>query len=599
MLPLLACTEDFASIPGPPDGVRRPGDSVGADSPSADSPSLPGDSAPDSPTGPVEIAYPDRRVGIFYLAWHAYAAAAWAARGDASPSTVEAVIQSGGSFADLVYDAGLYGSAAGFHWHQEPELGFYCLYRSEDGAGPVADCADVEDIARTHASQLWDAGIDFVYLDLTNLPDWSEFGEVIGLRPLEVLLEEWAALRRAGTPTPQIAAWVPLNASADPMGRHVLDAYAAADPELLFAPEGRPVLFYVASSSTDAGLVAEVEARGVLPVPMWGNLGAADLAAGTAGWMQPCTDGGDFSTLLSPSTPCDQGYTTNSPLGTVLSVSRSYQVGYASLPFQASGRLGGLTLQKQMETALAVQPDVLIFNAWNEHLAQPQANPYDASYGGLRRSMGVTTGGDDSADWLWVDMYGADLNRDLEPTVQDGGAGYALLQSCLRVWRSGASSCADAGEACCQLAEGRSLVWSVRSGVLDSWGDHVPTVDRAEVDELVAAGWTEACNPFYGPPGLCGGGTGDGPFGLFPSGGEGRVAIYRCYSGADHFLSTDGACEGRTYERLLGHAAAAPSSEMPRPLHRCYNSSGVAHLHWLDASCPSGTTDEGILGYVQ
>jgi hypothetical protein len=281
-----------------------------------------------------------------------------------------------------------------------------------------------------------------------------------------------------------------------------------------------------------------------------------------------------------------------------VSVSRSYQVGYASLPFQSSGRLGGLTFQKQMETALAVQPDVLLLNAWNEHIAQPQANPYGGEYGALRYSMGVTQSTDVSADWLWVDMYGSDLNRDFEPTVQDGGAGYALLQSCLRVWRSGARSCADTGEVCCQLVRDRVMVWSVRSSSSATAGDHVPTLDRAEVDSLVAGGWVEGCNPGYAPPGMCEGAEGDGPFGLYELSGSGRVAVYRCYTGVDHFLSTDGGCEGTTYERLLGYAATSPSSDMPRPLRRCYNSAGLAHFWWLDASCPAGT-DEFTLGYVR
>jgi len=32
-------------------------------------------------------------------------------------------------------------------------------------------------------------------------------GDVLELRPTEVLFEEWAKLRVAGTPTPQIAVW--------------------------------------------------------------------------------------------------------------------------------------------------------------------------------------------------------------------------------------------------------------------------------------------------------------------------------------------------------------------------------------------------------
>jgi hypothetical protein len=411
-------------------------------------------------------------------------------------------------------------------------------------------------------------------------------------------------MRREGSPTPQIAAWVPVASpfGAEPMYRRVLDAYEAAEPDLLFtADDGRPTIFAAAATAPDPDGLAEIAAAGVLAVPMWGNLDASTLSSGTAGWMQPCTDGGQFTTLVEPGKPCNQSYATATPLGTIVSVSRSFQVGYASLPFQASGRLGGLTLQKQMETALAVQPDVLIFNAWNEHIAQPQANPYDPWLGGLRRSMGVTDASDDTADWLWVDLYGADLNRDLEPTVEDGGAGLALLQSCLRVWRTGATTCSDASEACCALAEGRTLIRSVRYRGADPYAvDHVPTSDPAEASALVASGaWEEVCNPLYGPPGLCTGTDGDGPFGLFPNPGSGRVPIHRCWTGLAHFLSPDPACEGTTTESLLGYAASAPSSDMPRPLQRCYAASAQRHLHWLDTGCPGGTSTEAVLGWVR
>lgn len=605
LLLLLACSAPYGLVHGRVPDETGPGDHDSTHDSGQDS------TEDSRDTGPIVLTYPEHRVGIFYLTWHAYAYDAISRLPADSQLTLEDVIRGGDlQFSDMVYDAGLYNEAMAFHWSQEPAVGFYSLYRPRDGeqtpAEPNGAAAypDTASIAATHAAQLWDAGVDFVYVDLTNLTSNGDFADVLGVRPLEVLLEEWAALRRAGVPTPQVAAWLPMTnvGSAEPIFRPVLEAYDNAEPDLVLEHDGQRVLFVVETSAApmDAGYRAEVEARGVLPVPMWGNLGADELAAGRAGWMQPCTSGGGFTTIVSGATPCDQGYTTNSPLGTVLSVSRSFQVGYASLPLQASGRLDGLTFQQQLRTALAVQPDYLLINAWNEHIAQPQANPYDATLGALRRSMGVTDSADATADWLWVDMYGAEFNRDFEPTVEDGGAGYALLQSCLRVYRTGATQCADSSEACCQLAPDPILVRSVRQAGGATAGDHVPTVDAAEADALTATGaWDQVCNPSYGPPGLCGGGTtGDGPFRLFASGGADRAPLYRCYTGVDHFLSTDSACEGRTTESLLGYVATVQTSAAPRPLTRCYTASTV-HLHWLDGDCPAGTTGEAVLGYVK
>ena len=560
-------------------------------------------------TGP--IVYPAQRVGMFYLGWHAFAWDAATKIAADQPRTIEAVIRGGDlQFSDILLDAGLMGEAAAFHWHHEPTLGFYSLYRPRDGEAAYAEpnfapgFADTAAITGAHAAMLWDAGVDFVYMDLTNVPALGDFTDVIGVRPFEVVLEEWGALRGAGTPTPQVAAWVPANdvGAATPTFRKLLDLYDAAPPDLILTHAGQPVMFIVDHGGLPVvqAHLDEIAARGVLAVRLWGVLGPEALAAGTASWMQPCAKNGAFNTLIDAGTACDQGYTTTSPLGTVVSVSRSFQIGYASLPLQAAGRLDGLTFQKQFATALAVQPDYLLINAWNEHIAQPQPNPYDANLGPLRRSMGVTDAADGSADWLWVDMYGAEYDRDFEPTVEDGGAGYELLKSCLRVWRTGATSCSDGAEACCQAIPERRLIRSLRVKGGPLAGQHVPTDDANEVATLLGNGsWDEVCNPHFGPPGLCGNGTtGDGPFRLYTVGGAGRVELHRCYTGVDNFMSTDPSCEGTQHVKSLGFAATAPRSDSARPLTRCLSAKNV-HLHWLDAPCPANTTGEAVLGYVR
>lgn len=595
---------------GGPGGPGGPGGTGGDGTPAGDSAAHtgPADTAPgDTEAPPLTLDYPDQRVGIFYLAWHAFAAQVMQGLPEADRLVVEDAIRDTSlSFAGLLYDRGLYDASAAFHYHLRPAPGFYCLYRQRPDEAlaeyDLADCPDIAATAALHAEQLWSAGVDFVYMDLTNLPTFSEFGDVIGLRPLEVLLEEWGALRAAGVPTPQIAAWVPAVEGEDAMVLRVLEVYREHwDSDVLFRQRAgdAPALFVVGEG--EPGGLDAVRAAGVTPVPMWGNLDAATLAGGVAGWMQPCTSGGAFTTLVDPAVPCEQSYATGTPLGTVVSVSRSYQIGYASLPMQASGRLGGLTFQKQMETALAVRPDVLLINAWNEHLAQPQPNPYDPSLGGLRRSMGVTDVADDSADWLWVDMYGEEFSRDLEPSAE-GDEGYQLMASCLRVWRSGATACDDAGEACCQLADGVVMIRSLRErgGATGLDTNHLLSNNPAEYQPLLDnGGWEELCNPIYGPPGLCGGGTGDGPFMLYPDAGADRAALYRCYSGANHFFSLDPSCEGREVDYALGYLSTIRTSETPRPLRRCYNSAAVVHFHWLDEHCPEGYLEEAILGYVR
>lgn len=593
-------------------------DSIGQDAPIATDAQSEEDAAP-APDGPIVIDYPEKRVGIFYLAWHAFASDALRQLVPADQLTLEDVVRSPSlHFSDVLAKHNLLGEAASFHYHQRPKLGFYCLYRKRPSepayAEPdfVADCPAIPETAAAHASQLWSAGVDFVYMDITNFGTFSPASDVMGLRPVEVLFEEWSKLRKDGVPTPQIAAWVPASAVASgqvPMFQRVLEVYAnPAFDDVVLTQEttGRKILFVVDHGGfpPDPGHLATIEAAGVTPVRLWGNLDAAALGAGTAGWMQPCTEASGFTTLVRPSVPCQQGYSTNTSIGSIVSVSASFQIGYASLPMQSSGKLGGLTLKKQFETAFAVHPDWLLVNEWNEHIAQPQPNPNDPSLGSLRRSMGEgeVPANDPGADWLWVDGYGAGFARDLEPTEEDNGAGYALLKSCLNVYRSGHATCDLAGEACCQLGAGMNVVMSLR-GKSDNGSmttDHVPTLSVQERDTLVGSGsWQEVCNPFYGPFGLCAGGTTvDGPFLLFGEGGPDRVLIYRCYSGADHFISPDPNCEGRQVEGQLGWASTVRTTETPRMLRRCYNEAAIVHFHSVADHCPTGMKEEAVFGYV-
>ena len=577
--------------------------------------------------------YPDRRVGIFYLAWHAYASDAIRKLAPSQRLTLEDVIQSPATMPSaMIQSHGLYGEAAAFHYSVEPQLGFYCLYRPRPGEAPypepdaIAPCPNISEVAATHAELLWSAGVDFVFVDLTNIPFYSTFADVLGVRPIEVLAEEWRALRDSGVMTPQIAAWVPMPPKSgastwtwEKLRTALYDDPAYDDLVLRDKKTGRKVLFAVENGGfpLDAGALAAAESNGgkndVLVVPMWGNLSAAELAAGRASWMQPCEAPGppngdlQFTTLVAHQNPCSNRYTTASKLGTVLSVSASFQVGYASLPMQAAGRNEGLTLKKQFQTAFAVKPDYLLINSWNELIAQPQSNAGVTSQGPMGHSMGITPSADGSYDWLWVDTYGAEFARDLEPTVEYGDGPYQLMRSCITAYKAGGCGAAP-GEACCQIQQTYTLVHSMRIKDPDQSmdTDHVPTTAFDEVLALLGTGsWEQVCNPFYGPPSTCATSSnlsGDAPFQLLTQPGPGRVGLYRCYSGVDHFISTSSTCEGTTGEGLLGYLSTTRTSHTPRPLCRCYNTPAQAHFHWIGESCPTslpGVSHESLLGFVK
>ena len=50
----------------------------------------------------------------------------------------------------------------------------------------------------------------------------------------------------------------------------------------------------------------------------------------------------------------------------------------------------------------------------------------------------------------FVDTYGAAFGRDLEPTTENGDYLYQLATACIKLYRTGARSCTDSGNICCQ-----------------------------------------------------------------------------------------------------------------------------------------------------
>ncbi len=86
---------------------------------------------------------------------------------------------------------------------------------------------------------------------------------------------------------------------------------------------------------------------------------------------------------------------------------------------------------------------------------------------------------------------------------------------------------------------------------------------------------------------------------LLPAGGEGRRPIHSCRSGgADHFLSLDASCEGRTKLGVEGYAYDAPQpGEETVAVYRCQQP-GRDHFASHDPEC-EGKVTEGRLGYLR
>ena len=516
------------------------------------------------------------RVGVFYSGWHwgACSAVNQLAQNGQPVISVEQLLESrvedgsatgsGYQFQELLLSNNMTGLASNFYYQHFPAGGPYCIVHQRQpgdinynashegmaGAYSAPDCPNWEQTVARQAQQMVAAGIDYVVVDGTNIAGYDAGSDGIQLRPFEVLVQQFAALRAQGIATPEVAMWqrfpenpTPSSDGGDWLYKRVLAVYNdAAYQQVLMhdAKTGKMVYFYPDIGNFDPDFVNVVNSNGgannVVAVPMWAYAHTPNQWS----FMSACQQGGQID-----DGDCNQPWTPTSVIGSQMAVVPSYQIGWASLPWQASGLLGGVTLRKQFATAFAQHPDYLLLSSWNETIAQPGANG---------PSMGLATDptGNNVA---FVDNYGIEFSRDIEPSAELGSFVYDLVASCLRVYRSGTPACSDGSEACCQ------------------GGNFSDTFAR-----------------FDGP---------QGTFMAYAKAADGRSPLYSCQAGDQAFFSTAANCEGQTNLGLVGYMANRRGGAMLRSLYRCVQSGTAMHAYTLDAPCPGGMQLEAVLGYVR
>ena len=609
--------ETDGTIPG--DATDAPID-IAVDTSGKDAADAGGDTAPIDPIAESLVGndVPTPRVGMFYLVWHAPAATAMrsvVAKGGTALSIEDVLRSTGGAhaFDDVLRKWGLEGDAMSFYYNARPQLGFYCIYRARPGeTGWVPDCPDIETTLAQHAAQLVAAGVDHVVLDATNLSGMDRASDLLQLRPTEVLFEEWAKLRKKGLKTPQIAVWNAIPTGATQWnGFMKLYSDPAYDGLVMHDKKTSKKVFFIvdppdAGRFPDASILASIKSdsgkNDVEVQRMW-TIDRTDASIDRWAFMSFCDDGGRITTSIVGKGACSQPYTKSSTLGSAVAVAPSFQTGYGSLPFGSAGKLSGLTFKRQWATALSVHPDYVFVSGWNEFIAQPQPNPFGSDP--FAASMGLED--DPSGRVLFVDTFGVELGRDIEPTVEYGTREYDLVKSCVRMFRknakTGATTCDDPSEACCDLAKSDVYV-NVYALHHAAAHDALLTTAVGEKSALVAAGgWREACSRYGTPTAFCVNAsdpdTPIAPFIAFSAAGAGRKPLYRCLTGSRHFFTLDAGCEGQTVEAVLAYLADARSSEMPRRASRCYRATTGEHFVAIGAPCPADSANEGLLGYVR
>ena len=593
-----------------------------------------------------------RAAGILYELWHCEAATAMAqvkARG-LDQLTTETVIRSnGGASLDQVYPAAHGPFASADIWNVEPaELGFYCLCSKRTDNDTLPDCPKRTAVAQRHAELLTSAGFDYVALDITNWPQVNAATDVAVLRPLENLFDLWLALRSRGINTPAIAVWClsPVAAYADgheTTWQWLLDHVynnATRAPLLWSRVPGKATFFLPATSAYNASVDRLIQSNGgrdnIDTIKMW----ALSVGKGSSTWgfFSPCTqpDGKFTTSMVGTGRPCEQ-FAAMGPGGDAVeevSASGGYMLTQCSLPFAAPGHLRGLTLQRTFAKVLEVGAPNLFVSSFNEHIGGRQKPVYSSE---IAFNMGLPS--DTQRGSVWVDTYGAEFSRDIEPTVEGGSRVWEVARSCVKLYKAkltcassssssssssaAAAAAAAAGvdlavEPCCTTGD-KEVYANAWSLVDEAAGDALVTNSQAERDALVAGGgWKEVCNPINGPSVFCADGSmaggRNGPFMLYstPDASMAQLPnatllpLRRCLtSGAPprHFLSLRADCEAMGKpEFVVGYVSSARGWETLRALRRCGSLRTAAGAvssfsHALDLGCHGGGGT--LLGYVR
>lgn len=123
---------------------------------------------------------PNKTVGLFYFIWHT--------EGNGGPyDNTQLLAAAGGN-----YSAVKYGPVGAFHHWGQPLFGYYL--------------SDDRWVIRKHASQLADAGVDYICMDMTNALTYDDQWRAV--------FETFAEMRREGNQMPNIAIILHSNIAA-------------------------------------------------------------------------------------------------------------------------------------------------------------------------------------------------------------------------------------------------------------------------------------------------------------------------------------------------------------------------------------------------
>lgn len=318
----------------------------------------------------------DKKVGIFYFIWigaHGYDAGDYfggdiippKASDTRSPYDISELEKGHSNPADIPFGPG----GAMHHWGK-PYLDYYV---SNDTW-----------IIRRHAQMLAEAGVDVIFIDVTNGYAY--------LPVVKTLCDVYVQMQREGNPRPKIS--FILNTNPAPVVKELLTLYSNSDYDRLwYELDGKPLLL-APPGDYGTGVASRLTFRYAWFDTQY-NYGGNWYGDGKNRWawgeFSPQRNVKEEMPVMVASHPVwniGRSYTGNSPEG---------KGGHQPANPTAEQRAAGTYFKQQFERAIECDPDLIFLTGWNEWVAQRQGN------------TGAT----------FIDCYNHEFSRDIEPCADD------------------------------------------------------------------------------------------------------------------------------------------------------------------------------------
>lgn len=350
-----------------------------------------------TPTYKEASAPRDKKVGIFYFPWHALTKVFYS---DQLIYDHTKTYNEGGH--EAIWDVLTKGPISWPHYWAQPYFGYYL---SND-----------EWVIRKHANMLVEAGVDFIFYDLTNGDPFT--GSYM------TLLKVYKEMREEGLATPEVTFLLGVNPDLNVkvLDDLQLNLYKNSNyNDLLFKYDGKPLLMGDLSK-IDKKLLKNFSVRQCWALKDWVGNGKDKWT-----WMQeyPQVPGSNSKTGKVEQLSVSCGFLVNTSQGRSYRNGKEPNLGIAAdgkkdeFHFELKDTKYGYAFEEQMKRAYEVDPDILMVTGWNEWTAGRWegdkaliANTYFADIKDpIKKSV-------------YIDAFNAEFSRDIEPMKGEMGDAY-------------------------------------------------------------------------------------------------------------------------------------------------------------------------------